>query len=168
MSILPVLKYPHPLLKTKCKPVSKINAKTSKLIDNMIETMYSFPGCIGISASLVGKPLRIIIFDVSKNKKAPPSNHNLTIMVNPVIIEKKGKTITREGCLSLPDFTGNATSAERIKVKGKDKHSKRIEFYLVGFESVAFQHEIDHLYGILFIDRISSLKTDIFMRKRYL
>ena len=167
MSILSVIKYPHPLLRKKSKQVSNINAKISKLIDDMIETMYSFPGCVGISAPQIGKSLRVIIFDVSKHKKAHLSNHKLTVVVNPVIIEKKGKIMNREGCLSLPDFTGNVTRAEKIKVKGKNKHGKRIEFYLVGFEAVAFQHEIDHLDGILFIDRISSIKTDIFKREKY-
>jgi len=167
MSTLPVIKYPHPILRKKCKPVSKISAKISKLIDDMIETMYSFQGCVGISAPQVAKSLRIIIFDVSKHKKAPPSNHNLTVMVNPVIIERKGKTVTREGCLSLPDFTGNVARPDSIKVKGKDRNGRRLEFYLNGFEAVACQHEIDHLDGILFIDRISSLKTDAFRRKSY-
>lgn len=165
MSILPIFTYPNQLLRTKCNPVSSIDAKTLKLIDDMIETMYSFPGCIGISAPQVGKLFRIITVDVSKHKNAPINNHGLITFINPVVIDKKGKTIFREGCLSIPDYTGNVERVNRIKVKGKDINERRSEFYSDGIESIAIQHEIDHLDGILFIDRISSLKTDIFVRK---
>ena len=98
-------------------------------------------------------------------KNAPINNHGLITFINPVVIDKKGKTIFREGCLSIPDYTGNVERANRIKVKGKDIDGRRSEFYSDGIESIAIQHEIDHLDGILFIDRISSLKTDLFVRK---
>ena len=167
MSILPVLTYPHPVLRNKCKPVAKLSKKVSRLIDDMTETMISFPGCVGISAPQVGKSLRIMIFDVSRHKKAPLSNHGLTKLINPAIVERNGKRETREGCLSLPEFTGNVVRSEKLKVKGKDTLGRRVEFYLEGFEAIAFQHELDHLDGILFIDRISSLKTNVFQRKIY-
>lgn len=167
MSVLPVLIYPHPILRRKCKPVAKLNKKISRLIDDMTETMYSFPGCVGISAPQVGKSLRLMIFDVSRHKKAHDVNRGLTVLINPAIVSRDGKRETREGCLSLPDFTGNVVRSVSLKVKGKDSLGKRVEFYLEGFESIAFQHELDHLDGILFIDRISSLKTDVFRRKIY-
>lgn len=168
MSILPIFTYPNQLLRTKCNPVSSIDVKTLKLINDMIETMYSFVGCIGISAPQVGKLFQIITVDVSKHKKVPINNHGLITLINPVIIDKNGKTISREGCLSIPDYTGNVERVNRIKIKGKDINGKRLEFYSDGIEAIAIQHEIDHLEGILFIDRISSLKTDLFVRKSYL
>ena len=166
MNILTVLTYPNSTLRKKSKPVAKVNAKVEKLINDMIETMYSFRGCVGISAPQIGKLQRIIVVDVSKHKKAPHDNRGLIVIVNPVLIHQEGRTISREGCLSLPDYTGNVHRAEKIKVKGKDRHGKRLEFFTTGFESIAIQHEIDHLNGVLFIDRISSLKTDLFMRKK--
>lgn len=166
MSILTVLTYPNSALRKKAQSVAKINAKAEKLINDLIETMYSFRSCVGISAPQVGKLKRIIIVDVSRHKKASPNNQGLIIMVNPVLIHQEGSITSREGCLSLPEYTGNVRRVEKIKVKGKDRYGKRLEFFTTGFESIAIQHEIDHLNGVLFIDRISSLKADLFMRKR--
>ena len=166
MSILTVLTYPDSALRKKSKPVAKVNAKVENLINDMIETMYSFRGCVGISAPQTGRLQRIIVVDVSKHKKAPPRNSGLIVIVNPVLIHREGRTISREGCLSLPDYIGNVRRVEKIKVKGKDRYGKRLEFFTTGFESIAIQHEIDHLNGVLFIDRISSLKADLLMRKR--
>ncbi|MFC1557800.1 peptide deformylase [candidate division KSB1 bacterium] len=166
MSILAVLTYPNSVLRKKSKPVAKVNAKVEKLINDMIETMSSFHGCVGISAPQIGRLQRIIVVDISKHKKAPHNNRGLIVILNPVLIHREGRIMSREGCLSLPEYTGNVQRVEKIKVKGKDRHGKRIEFFATGFESIAIQHEIDHLNGVLFIDRISSLKADLFMRKR--
>ena len=168
MSTLSIITYPHKILRKKCKAVSSINAKLKKLVKDMAETMYSFKGCIGISAPQVGKLYRIIIVDVSWHKNAPVDNHGLIALLNPIIIDREGKSLSREGCLSIPEYTGNVERYKRIKVKGKDISGRRIEFYSTGIESIAIQHEADHLDGILFIDRISSLKTDLFMRRSYI
>jgi peptide deformylase len=166
MSILKIRKFPDPILRMKAYSATTIDSEATILINDMIETLYSFPGCVGIAANQVGKLLRVIVVDTSVRKKQEQS-HGLIVCVNPLIIHREGEQIAREGCLSIPDYTGNVKRAAKVIVQGLNQTGETFTIMTEGFEAVAFQHEIDHLDGILFIDRVSALKTDIFRRKRY-
>lgn len=111
---------------------------------------------------------RIIVVDVSGHRRGgQEENHGLLVLVNPEILARGGKQLVREGCMSVPDYTANVQRAQWILVDALDREGKQIILEAVGFESIAIQHEVDHLDGYLFLDRVSSIKTDIFRRKRY-
>jgi peptide deformylase len=123
--------------------------------------MRSHPGCVGLSAPQLGEPVRMIVVDVSEHPKAETSN-GLLVLGNPRLVETHGSEVAREGCLSIPDLTANVRRATRIVV---EHSSGRVESE--GFEARCLQHEIDHLDGILFLDRVESLVDDLFRRKQY-
>ena len=166
MAVLPILTYPNKILKIVSQEILQLDDKVNLLIQNMVDTMYNHNGCVGLAAPQVGYNLRLIAVDVSKHKKTSV-HHNLLILLNPVITQKEGSIIVREGCLSLPDYTGNVQRATRVIVKGLGPNGAQIEINTEGFEAIALQHELDHLDGYLFIDRVSSVKRDIFRRKMY-
>jgi peptide deformylase len=161
-----IRRFPDPILREKSEVIKKLNNDLIEFVNKLKNFMYENKGCVGIAAPQVGFLKRIIIVDVSKHKKAV-GHHGLIIMINPRIIEENGLIINREGCLSVPDFTGNVSRPENVKVKYIDlKDNERI-ITASGFEAVVIQHEIDHLDGILFIDRIKNSKRDLFDRKKY-
>ena len=121
---------------------------------------------VGIAAPQVGRFQRIVIVDCSRLRKPVP-NHGNRVLVNPEIIHWDGYEIGREGCLSVPDYTGNVIRATRIGIKARDSRGEPLELAMEGFEARAMQHEIDHLDGLLFIDRVVSRRTDLFRRKVY-
>jgi len=161
-----IRRFPDPVLREKSGQIRKLDKNINDFIDKLKELMYSNKGCVGIAAPQVGFLKRIVIIDISKHKKTI-ENHGLLFMINPEIIEEDGLILNREGCLSVPDFTGNVTRAENIKVKYIDIEGNEKKIMTFGFEAVVVQHEIDHLDGILFIDRIRNSKRDLFDRKKY-
>lgn len=163
MSILNILTIPNPILKQVSLPVEKIDDKIKTLIKNMRETMLVSTHCVGIAAVQVGVLSRIILVDVSLNLK-PHHNNGLLIMINPKIVYMSGKLKSREGCLSVPDFTGNVIRKNKIEVEYTDITGNKQLLKTYGFESICIQHEIDHLDGFVFLDKVTSLKTDIFKR----
>lgn len=143
MSIRNIVKYPDPILREKAVEVTKFNERLSKLLDDMAETMYDAHG-VGLAAPQVGISKRVMVVDVGEE---------LIEMVNPEIIEKSGEQIEPpEGCLSIPGLLGYVKRANTIRVKGQDRNGNLIEIEAEGFLARAFQHEIDHLDGVLFID----------------
>jgi peptide deformylase len=166
MAILDILLYPNPELKKISTAVDEVDAATQQLIDDLTETLYSSPGCVGIAAPQVGALVRIVIIDASRNPRFP-SQHGKQILLNPVVVFQEGEVMGREGCLSLPDFTANVKRAQSIKIEAKDPQGVQLALEAEGFEARVILHEIDHLDGILFLDRVASLKTDVFRRKRY-
>jgi peptide deformylase len=164
MAILPVLKYPHSILRNQSKPVVEINQEIQSIVNDMIETMYASPGCVGVAAPQVGYGLRIFVIDVSR-KIGSKKNHGLVALINPVIVYSEGEKSIREGCLSIPDFLGNVRRARRVIVRGLNPEGEGVEILSQGLEAVAVQHEVDHLDGVLFIHRVSSLATDLVRRK---
>jgi peptide deformylase len=160
MAILEIKKYPDEILKTRASFVDEINGNIQKLIDDMIETMYKANG-VGLSAPQVGVSKRIIVVDTSPRQQ----NQSLIVLINPEIINSEGEIISEEGCLSLPGFITRLQRKQKVFVKGLDKNGKEIEIEAEGLLARAFQHEIDHLEGILLIDRISPLKRELFRRK---
>ncbi|MBI5892245.1 MAG: peptide deformylase [Deltaproteobacteria bacterium] len=166
MAIFEILKYPDPFLKKKTQHVEIIGADIEKLIDDMTETMYFARG-IGLAANQVGVDKRVVVLDVpdEDEKKDYKKGENLIAIINPEIIEQDGKIKYEEGCLSVPGFNADVKRFASVKVRGLDKNGKGIEIYAEGLFAIALQHEIDHLNGMLFIDRLGRLKREFIKKK---
>ena len=160
MALLEIFKYPDPVLQKKAKSVKDIDASIQKLIEDMLETMYRAPG-IGLAATQVGRPIRIIVFDTAPREEG----RNPSFLINPEIIEGEGEQTLEEGCLSVPEYFSEVKRKARVKVLGLDVKGKPVEICGEGVLATVLQHEIDHLDGILFIDRISALKRALYKKK---
>ena len=158
MAVREVLLHPHPLLTRRAEPVDPEAA--APVIRDLLDTMRSFGHCIGIAAPQIGEPVRVAVVDVTGHRKAA-SSHGELILVNPVITASSGSEVGREGCLSIPELTGDVRRATHVTVEAEG-----VRVDAEGFEARALQHEIDHLDGLLFLDRVESLETDVFLRKR--
>ena len=165
MAVRPILLYPDPILKQVARQVEAVDEPTVAVIQDLVDTMLDSGHSVGVAAPQIGELVRVVVVDVSKSKLGKDNNHGLLEMVNPEIIEKSGSKMMREGCMSVPDYTGNVTRAEHIVVEFIDRAGQLRVIEASGFESVAIQHELDHLDGMLFLDRVSSLKTDLYRRK---
>jgi peptide deformylase len=161
MAILKILKYPEPALKKVALPVRDFDAKTAQLVNDMLETMYAAPG-VGLAAPQVGVSQRVVVLDT--NHENP--GQQVYKLINPVITHSEGSVIWEEGCLSVIDFTADVKRAAQVQVSAFDEQQKEIKIEAEGLLAVALQHEIDHLDGKLFIDRISRLKRELYSRKR--
>jgi peptide deformylase len=161
MAILEVLKYPDPRLGKVAPPVKNINGEIIKLLDDMLDTMYAAPG-VGLAANQVGALHRIVVLDIDHEKP----RQNVYKLINPVIARAEGEVVWEEGCLSVVDFTAEVRRAAQVEVVALDENQKEIKIEAEGLLAVALQHEIDHLDGKLFIDRISRLKRDLYARRR--
>lgn len=165
MAVMEILVYPDQRLKQKSKPVEVFNDSLLQFIADLEETMRAGPGGVGIAAPQVGRFERIIVVDVSCKPKI--KNHGRLVMVNPEISEKEGSVVGREGCMSVPDFKGNAERWDRIVVNALDEFGNRQAYVMEGYEARAVQHEMDHLDGLLFLDRLVSRRGNLFPRKVY-
>jgi peptide deformylase len=165
--ILKSIEFPHPLLKNPCHLVTPDTEGLQPFIDDMVDTLYEHPRCVGLAANQVGKPWRVLVVDASRVDKAG-SQHGRLILLNPFLTAMQDLRLSREGCLSVPDYTGNVLRANRVNLQAKDRMGNALELKAEGFEAVVLQHELDHLDGALFLDRVASLKTDVFRRKKYL
>jgi len=167
MAVKEVLLYPDPLLKKVCSIIEEFEESVEQLLDDLVDTMVDAGHSVGVAAPQIGELRRAVVIDVSKSKLGKKQkNHGLLCMVNPEIIEREGETIVREGCMSVPDYTGNVNRAERIVVQFINRSGQHQVIRSEEFEAIAIQHELDHLDGKLFLDRVSSLKTDLFRRKK--
>ncbi|MEE9186016.1 MAG: peptide deformylase [Candidatus Binatia bacterium] len=160
MTMLEILKYPDPTLKKVSQPVVAIADDTIHLIREMVEAMYAAPG-IGLAAPQVGWLQRIIVLDVDYENP----RKNLITLINPEIRNAEGEIVWEEGCLSVIDFTAEVKRAKRVEVVGLDEKEKEVRVEGEGLLAVALQHEIDHINGKLFIDRISRLKRELYTKK---
>jgi peptide deformylase len=165
--ILDVLQIPHPVLKARSHLVEPETPGLQTFIDSMVETMYHHPRCVGIAAPQLGKPWRVVVVDASRIDK-PGTRQGRLVVLNPWIVRQEGQRLLREGCLSVPDYTGNVIRSVAVEVQGKDRAGNAVTIKADGFEAEIFQHELDHLDGQLFLDKVASLETDVFRRKRYL
>ena len=165
MAILEIFVYPDPRLKKKSIPVEKIDDSVRAFISDLEETMRNGPGSVGVAAPQVGRLERIVIVDVSSKRKV--SSHGCLYLINPEITEQEGSQVGREGCLSVPDYTGNVARAAKITVKALDPSCESHTYHFEGFEAIAVQHEMDHLDGLLFLDRLVSKRDSLFRRKNY-
>lgn len=162
MAVRPILHYPHPTLKATSAAVVPADAATQAVVEDLLDTLAASPG-VALAAPQIGAAVRVIVVDVSRKKGE--KGHGLTVMINPVILALEGRKILREGCLSVPDYTGNVLRHEQAVVEGLAPDGRVLTLTTSGFEALAFQHEVDHLNGLLFLDRIQSLSTDLFRRK---
>lgn len=161
MAILEILKYPAPDLNRAASPVKNITGDTLKLLSDMLDTMYAAPG-VGLAAPQVGISQRLIVLDVDHENP----HKQVYKLINPVITCAEGSVIWEEGCLSIVDFTAEVRRAAQVEVTAVDEKEKEIKIEANGLFAVALQHEIDHIDGKLFIDRISRLKRDLYTRRR--
>jgi len=145
MNLLQIRKIGDPVLRIKAEKIDEVNKKTNDLIDNMFEIMYAEDG-VGLAAPQVGISKRIAVVDIREDNKI--------VLINPEIIAEEGKAIMEEGCLSVPGETGDVVRSEKIKVQSLDRNGNEIKFEAEGYEARAIQHEIDHLDGVLFIDKV--------------
>ncbi len=165
MAILDILKYPDEALKQVSEPVELFDDQLQNFLVDLEETMWAGPGGVGIAAPQVGCFKRIAIVDVSFK---PKIKHNgCMILINPEIKTWEGMKIGREGCMSVPDYTGNVIRAEKITLQACNAQGELIDYECTGYEARAVQHELDHLDGLLFLDRLVSRRTDLFKRKVY-
>ncbi len=162
MAVLKIIEYPDPILRQKSKPVDKWDDSLYKLIEDMKDTLGVVPG-LGLAAVQVGVPVQVFIYDDSVGKGKPAKDY--AVLINPEIIYQEGKIKEEEGCLSIPDYRETVERAAVVKVKGYDMDGKPVEITGEGLLARMFQHEIDHLNGTLFIDRLSSLKRGLFLRR---
>lgn len=162
MALLEIKKYPERVLRERAARVESIDGDVRRLIDDMIETMHAAPG-IGLAAPQVGVSKRLIVIDIGLREEE--EKNQLIVLINPEIIKAEGEMESQEGCLSLPDFITNLTRAERVMVRGVNREGTPIETEGEGLLARALQHEIDHLDGILLIDRISSIKREFYKKK---
>ena len=151
-----VLLHPHPLLTRRAEPATD----PDRIVADLLDTMRSFGHCVGIAAPQIGESVRVAVVDCTGHRKAPDA-HGELILVNPVIVAAEGSEVGREGCLSIPELTANVRRATAIAVEAE---GVRVE--AEGFEARVLQHEIDHLDGLLFLDRVESLEADVFRRMR--
>jgi peptide deformylase len=156
MAILKVLKYPHPILRELCEPVTSWDSGLQKLINDMTETMYDSYGAVGLAACQIGETARIIILDTTSKD----TREAYKVLINPTIIESSRNKTMREGCLSFPEYLANIKRATKVTFTAFDRDQELKTYTVYGLEAIAIQHEIDHLDGVLMIDRVNSLKTD--------
>jgi len=160
-STLQILTYPEKFLLKPTEPLDDIDGHVQQMIDSMAETMYAAPG-IGLAANQVGWGRSLLIYDIAPRDE----KRSLHGLVNPRIIDSEGEILSdSEGCLSVPDFRADVKRSERILVEGHDREGKPVRLEAEGLHAIVIQHEIDHLNGKLFIDRISSLKRELYKRR---
>ncbi len=155
-----ILTYPNPELKKKSTPVAVVTDSVRELVQDLAESMYNAPG-VGLAAPQVGIHQRVIIIDIS-GKSEPP---NLIVAINPTIVHAEGEAYDEEGCLSVPNYAANVRRYARVIVKALDLEGAERTWEAEGLLAIAFQHEIDHLDGVLFVDHLSTLKRELFQRK---
>lgn len=160
MALLEIHKFPDPALKKPARPVESIDGGLAGLIDSMVQTMYAAPG-VGLAAPQVGESSRVIVVDVDHEN---PGKHLLRL-INPRIVEAEGSVVWEEACLSVIDFSAEVKRAARVLVRAWTPDEKEIEIEAGDLLAVALQHEIDHLDGKLFLDRISRIKRELYRRR---
>lgn len=166
MPVRPVVRLPAPVLKRVADQVKDIGPEELALAADLLDTMAASPHCVGVAAPQIGASVRAFCVDVTGHRKAD-SCHGAFVLFNPVLILVRHLELAREGCLSVPDLTGDVARATEVVVRGltPEGHTRVIEAN--AFEARALQHELDHLDGMLFLDRVGSVATDVFRRKRY-
>jgi peptide deformylase len=167
MAVRPVLRFPHPALKRKAPSLTPHeHDRLQRVAGDLIDTMRAHQGCVGLAAPQIDEAIRLVVVDVTEHPRAETSN-GLLVLADPLVVRAEGSEVSREGCLSIPELTANVRRATRITVEGKRPSGDPYRVESDGFEARCLLHEIDHLDGILFLDRVDSLTADVFRRKRY-
>jgi len=163
MALREVLKFPDKRLREVSTPIEKITDEIRELANDMAEVMYDEPG-IGLAAPQVGQIIRLIVVDTEWT--ADDAEQNPLVLVNPEIVEHSGQITWTEGCLSVPDFEADVSRASHVKLRASNLEGEDLEIDASELQAVCFQHEVDHLDGVLFIDRISRLKRNLYTQRR--
>jgi peptide deformylase len=162
VAVREIVQYPHPVLKAVCAVMEPGSEKGRQLARDLEETLDAGPG-VGLAAPQIGEPYRVILVDAGRNPKR--EGQGRFILFNPRILSRSGRQKMREGCLSIPGYTGNVVRDLEVEVEGVTLAGETVRMTAREYEAVVFQHEIDHLDGILFLDRIADLRTDLIRRK---
>ena len=162
MAVRPIRLYPDPILKHPAIPVSLTDPALSDLVQDLLDTLEASPG-VALAAPQIGYPVSMIVVDVTRKKGA--HGHGRVVLINPRVLHQDSPRVVREGCLSVPDYTGNVRRFEQTVVEGTSPDGRVMILTTSEFEAQSFQHELDHLEGTLFLDRLDSLSTDLFRRK---
>jgi peptide deformylase len=165
MALREVLQFPDPRLKRVSEPIEKVTDEIRALAQDMLEVMYDEPG-IGLAAPQVGESVRLIVLDTDWKDDEAGGERRPLVLVNPEIVEREGSLIWNEACLSVPDYSAEVERSARVRVRGLDLEGREVVEEASDLRAVCFQHEFDHLAGILFIDRISRLKRSLYVSKR--
>ena len=165
MAVRQVLRYPHAVLKASATAVGLPTDEHRVLARDLVETMRAGPATVGLAAPQIGESVRAFVLDVSDHPKSATSN-GLVVLFDPVVIEEEGTEVAREGCLSVPDLTADVRRAVRVVVRGSDEGGVERTFTFEGFEARAALHELDHLDGVLILDRVDS-SSSLFPRRVY-
>jgi peptide deformylase len=167
VAVREILRFPDARLKQVAPPLDQGDAALAdRLAADLVDTMRANPGCVGLAATQVGELVRMVVVDVTDHPRAETSNGTL-ILANPEIVAAEGSEIGREGCLSIPDLTANVRRATSVTVVAVSPGGMDVRVESTGFEARCLQHELDHLDGVLFLDRVESLRDDVFRRQRY-
>src|SRR3954466_6345522 len=167
MAVRPVLRVPAPGLKTVARPLGEAELEVAcRVAGDLLDTMRAHPRCVGLAAPQIGELVRLVAVDCSEHPRAPDAA-GLLLLVNPEIVGRDGEEVAREGCLSIPELTANVRRSVAIEVEALSPEGDPIALHSRGFEALCIQHELDHLDGILFLDRVDSLSRDVFRRKSY-
>jgi peptide deformylase len=165
MAVRSILRLPDPALKRVAAEVAPGEWRSAERVcADLVDTMHSFPRCCGLAAPQIGEPVRVIAVDVSLHPKGDADAREI-VLVNPRIVSQSGSEVAREGCLSVPELTADVRRATEVVVEGLARTGEPQTITAIGFEARALQHEIDHLDGLLFLDRVESLTRDVFRRK---
>lgn len=165
MPVREVLRAPHPALK-QVASAAEPGPESERVARDLLDTMRSFPRCVGIAAPQIAEPTRLVVVDASEHPKATVA-HGELVLLNPRVVESSGTHVAREGCLSIPDLTANVRRATHVALTAVTPAGEEVSIETEGFEARCLLHEIDHLDGVLFLDRVDSLATDVFRRKSY-
>ena len=167
MAVRSVLRFPHPALKQEAISLPPAeHARIGSVARDLVDTMRAHPGCVGLAAPQIGEVVRIVVVDVTEHPRATTSG-GLLVLVDPSVVASAGSEVAREGCLSIPDLTANVRRATSITVEARTPSGDERRLEAEGFEARCLLHEIDHLDGVLFLDRVDSLTADVFRRKHY-
>ncbi|WP_448587913.1 peptide deformylase [Thermocrinis sp.] len=161
MAVRRIVKFPDPILKNPTLRVDVIDREIRRLVEDMFETMYKADG-VGLAANQVGEPLRIMVIDTTQRKDSPPVK---LVLINPELISAEGTISYREGCLSFPGLAVEVDRHRKVKFRAMDLEGELKEYELEGFPAIVFQHELDHLDGITFIDRVNGLKRRLALER---
>jgi peptide deformylase len=161
------LRLPDPVLKARARDVEDGELELARRVaGDLLDTMRAHPRCVGLAAPQIGELVRLVAVDCTDHPRAPDAA-GLLLLVNPRIVEREGEEVAREGCLSIPELTANVRRAVAIAVEAVTPDGDPVALRSAGFEARCIQHELDHLDGILFLDRVDSLSRDVFRRKSY-
>jgi peptide deformylase len=163
MALREVLKFPDKRLRQVSAPIAAVDDAVRALAADMLDVMYDEPG-IGLAAPQLGEPIRLIVVDTEWTEE--DAERNPLVLLNPEIGLREGRLLWTEGCLSVPDFQAEVERAERVVLRARDLDWAEVEIDATGLRAVCFQHEIDHLDGVLFIDHISRLKRNLYVQRR--